>query len=237
MVLYGVLIFAAAFVGGALPMCLPWLDEGRLRLMVSLGAGLLLGMAMLHMLPEAVHMLPNTFAYFFLAGFLLLLLLERFVMVHACEEHGCDFHTVGLAAFLGLTVHGAVEGFALASTANIAGLAPLVFIAILAHKVPAGVALTSILRLSKRSRARVWAFIVGVAASGPLGILLATLVLERTHLPNAAGVLLALSAGTFLYVAACDLLPEMHRSSSHKLSRLGLFVLGIVISVVSAFAE
>jgi zinc and cadmium transporter len=236
-VLYAVLIFLAAFLGGALPMCLPWLDEARLRLTVSLGAGLLLGMALLHMLPEAVHLIPSTFAYFFMGGFLLLLLLERFVMVHACEEHGCDFHTVGLAAFLGLTVHGAVEGFALASTAHVEGLAPLVFIAILAHKLPAGVALTSILRLSKRSRRQTWAFIIGVAASGPLGILLATVVLERTHLPNAAGILLALSAGTFLYVAACDLLPEMHRSSSKKLSRLGLFLLGVAISVLGAFAE
>ena len=237
MVLYGVLIFLAAFAGGALPMCLPWLDEGRLRLTVSLGAGLLLGMAMLHLLAEAVHLIPETFAYFFLAGFLLLLLLECFVMVHACEEHGCDFHTVGLAAFLGLTVHGAVEGFALASTAHVEGLAPLVFIAILAHKLPAGVALTSILRLSKRSRAQIWTFIVGVAASGPLGIWLAAVVLEHTPLPNAAGVLLALSAGTFLYVAACDLLPEMHRSSSHKWSRLVLFLVGVAVSVLGALAE
>ena len=41
------------------------------------------------------------FGAWMMAGFLLLLVLERFMMVHACEEHGCDYHTVGLAAFVG----------------------------------------------------------------------------------------------------------------------------------------
>ena len=44
----------------------------------TLIAGLLLGMSFLHMLPEAAEMLPHTFAFWFLFGFLVLLVLERF---------------------------------------------------------------------------------------------------------------------------------------------------------------
>src|SRR5690349_567537 len=92
--IYGALIFSTALTGGLLPLFMPNADEDKLKLFVSLGAGLLLGLAFMHMLPEASKLLPERFGAWFLVGFVLLMVLERFIMVHACEEHGCDYHTV-----------------------------------------------------------------------------------------------------------------------------------------------
>ncbi|NBT58593.1 hypothetical protein EBT16_07400 [bacterium] len=235
LVLYGISIFASAFLGGLAPLLIPAKNDHHLKLLVSLGAGLLLGMSFLHMLPEASHLLPGSFGLWFLMGFVILLILERFIMIHACDEHGCHYHTVGIAAFLGLTVHGIIEGLALGSSLVLPHLAMLVLVAIMAHKAPSGFALTSILRLAGKSKSQILLFSFGVALSGPLGLLLAYFFLRTQEYQNAAGCLLALSAGTFVYIGACDLLPEIHRASEEKLKRLAFFLLGLFISYGSGF--
>jgi zinc and cadmium transporter len=233
MLLYGSLIFATAFSGGAIPLLIPAFRDELLKHFVALGAGLLLGMAVLHMLPEAVHLLPDSFAIWFLAGFLILFVLERFIMVHACEETHCHYHTIGIAAFAGLAVHGLIEGFALASTLIATQVGPLVLLAILAHKVPAGVALTSILRLGDRNAKQILLFVSGVALSGPIGLVLAYGILSHEQVSAPAGILLSMSAGTFLYIAACDLIPEVHRTDKDKGLRLALFFVGIALAWLS----
>ncbi len=235
--LYALLIFLASLAGGLLPLFISAKSEKKLKLAISFGAGLLLGMAFIHMIPEAAALAPNEFGYWLMGGFVLLLILERFVMVHACEEHGCHYHTVGVAAFAGLTVHGLLEGFALGSTLYISGLAPLILLAILSHKLPAGFALTSILRLAKRSPRQILLFVVGVSLSGPIGLGLSLGILEIEHLPSVTGSLLALSAGSFVYIGACDLLPELHRENKEKIPRLVCFLIGIVLSALSGLFE
>lgn len=230
---YSLSIFVTAFLGGLIPLLVPPHDDHKLKLVVSLGAGLLLGIAFLHMLPESAHLLPHSFGIWFLGGFVLLLVLERFVMVHACEEHGCHYHTVGVTAFLGLAIHGIIEGMALASSLVLPELSMLVLLAVLSHKAPSGFALTSILRLAGKSKWEVILFSAGVALSGPLGLLIAYFFLKNHTYQSTAGALLALSAGTFFYIGACDLLPELHRASGERFKRLTAFLFGLVISFAS----
>ena len=136
----------------------------------------MLGAAFFHMLPEAVHLGGPDVIPWAVAGFLFLFLLERFVLVHVCAEPGpserllghpappphglrehaghdhaheatgCDVHTLGLAAFVGLSLHTLVDGFALGAAQSDPALGLLVFVAILAHKIPSSVSLTAILR-------------------------------------------------------------------------------------------
>ena len=235
LILYGSLIFITAFAGGVFPLMLSSGRDNHLKLLISFGAGLLLSMAFLHMIPESFKMIPSHAGLWLLIGFCLLLFLERFVMVHACEEHGCNYHTVGVAAFLGLTTHGVIEGFALASSQMVSHLGPLVLMAILSHKGPAGIALTSILKLSGKKSNQILLFVIGVALSGPLGIALAYLILHSNQYINTAGILLSLSAGTFLYIGACDLLPELHRSNDEKLKRLVAFFVGLLVTFISGY--
>jgi zinc and cadmium transporter len=229
---YGSLIFLASLIGGLIPLKIAAKRQNTLKLAVSFGAGLLLGMAFLHMVPEAAE-LNAQFGYWFLAGFVLLLVLERFIMVHACEERGCHYHTVGIAAFAGLTVHGLLEGFALGSTLFASGLAPLVLVAVLSHKIPAGFALSSILRLASLTKRQIVLFVTGVSISGPLGLLLSLVILKHENMPSVSGSLLALSAGSFIYIGACDLLPELHRENKQKIARLGCFFVGLFLSALS----
>ena len=235
LMVYALLIFLTSIIGGILPL---YVREARkkdliLKRFVSLGAGMLLGMAILHMLPEASRQLPESYAAWFLLGFVILLVLERFIMVHACEEDSCHYHTIGITAFVGLTVHGFIEGLALGSSMYVASLAPLVFVAIISHKIPSSFSLTSILAMSQSlKRTQIIWFLIGVSISIPFGMFVAYfLLVQQTN--AATAILIAVSAGTFLYIATCDLLPELHKEDSNRMAKLYYFFVGLLLSYFS----
>ena len=232
-IVYSGIVFISAAIGGLIPLFIRNASDKKLQIFVSFGAGVLLGMAFLHMIPEASELLDHHFGAWFLIGFLVLLILERFVMVHDCEEHGCHYHTVGVAAFTGLTIHGLIEGFALTSSFLVSEIGFLVLLGIVAHKIPAGVALTTLLKLSGKSTKQIWLFTLGVSLSVPAGSAIAYLFLKNESINNSAGLLLAMSSGTFVYIGACDLLPELHKEDSEKMKRLAAFLLGLLLCYLS----
>jgi zinc and cadmium transporter len=99
------------------------------------------------MLPEAVELGGARTLPAVLLGFLALYLLERFVLIHICgepgmnqalstatvhhphqhpghvhgDEAGCEVHTLGLAAWVGMSIHTMVDGFALGAANHEAG--------------------------------------------------------------------------------------------------------------------
>lgn len=235
LILYSFLIFGTTVGGGFIPLLIPDKHEDALKLFISLGAGLLIGMAFLHLIPEAAELAPQVFGLWALVGFVLLLALERFFMVHACEEHGCNYHTVGMAAFAGLAIHGVIEGCALGSSQLATGLGPFIFLAILVHKAPSAFALASILKLAGRTKRGITLFLMGVGLSVPIGMWIAYALLQSEKLPMTAGILLSMSAGTFIYIGACDLLPELHRTDKDKVLRLGAFGVGLLCSFLSGY--
>jgi zinc transporter ZupT len=103
------------------------------------------------------------------------------------------------------------------------------------HKAPSAFALASILKLAGKSRQVIGIFLVGVGLSVPLGMWLAYALLKSEKLPMTAGILLSMSAGTFIYIGACDLLPELHRTDKDKLLRLGAFGVGLLCSFLSGY--
>ena len=85
---YCALIVAASLTGGLLPWLVK-LTHRRMQLMMSFVGGLMLGVAMLHLLPHAVAkgVTFDTAAWWALGGLLAMFLLIRVFHVHA-HEHG-----------------------------------------------------------------------------------------------------------------------------------------------------
>ena len=87
-VLFGLLMSAIALVG-ALTLVLKESTLERLLLpMVAFAAGTLIGGALFHMLPAAVGLMENDLALYvwFVAGFVVFLLLEQLLMWHHCHR-------------------------------------------------------------------------------------------------------------------------------------------------------
>ena len=228
--LYSSLIVLAALVGGLIPV----VGLGRTRSeWLAFAAGLMMGAAFFHMLPEAFE--QGGYLAFTLVpvGFLFLFVLERFVLTHVCEEpDDCAEHTgenaaLGWTAFLGLSAHTIFDGVALGS-AVLSGAGLTAFVAITAHKIPSSVSLASILKSERLPTSRILARVALLGAMVPLGAFAYLGLNSLVNLENLSPKALAFSVGTFLYVAVADLLPTATRHA-HKgrLKHVGLLILGL----------
>lgn len=239
---YAAAILVGSLAGGALPLL------GGMRrsdTLLSFSAGVMLGAGFIHMLPEAVEGAGYKVVPFVLVGFLSLFLLERFVLVHVCAEPGpapgapghgqpghdhahgatgCQVHTLGLAAFLGLSLHTLVDGFALGAASHEAGLGFLVFLAILAHKVPSSFSLSAILAAEGWSRPRALLMNGAFALMVPAGAAIYVALSSAFPVDAFTSYALAGSAGTFLHLALSDILPDLHRRGVPR-GRLSLALL------------
>jgi zinc and cadmium transporter len=199
-----------------------------LALLLSFSAGVLLGAVFFHMLPE-ISVLSEYVGWPILAGFLLIFVLERFVFVHACEERTCDIHQMGIPAFLGISLHSLLDGLALGAGLMLPQLGPVVLLAVIIHKMPDGISITSILLAAGWSRQRVAALSLVFSLTTPAGALLAYLFF-RSLAPENIAIAIGISAGTFLAIATADILPQVHRIEERNPLTLLFLVLGLGVS-------
>ena len=231
LIIYSVSIVVVAWVGGLIPLYF----RGKrkvIHLFVSFGAGVLLAAAFLHMIPDAARYIGPRLGLPILLGFLTLYILEKFIMTHPCPSEHCDYHRVGVSAFIGLSLHSLITGMALGAGILVPKLGFVVFLAVILHKLPASLSLSSLFIKEHYTNARLFAYLTAFSLMVPLGAVSTYFFFENTS-TTALGYLIAFSAGTFLHVAADDLLPEVHQHSHERVSRLisffaGLFVLWLV---------
>jgi zinc and cadmium transporter len=182
----------------------PWL--------VSYAVGALLGVALLALLPEALSELPPRSVFgTLLAGILLFFILEKLVLLRHCHTNECVVH--GAAAplvLIGDGFHNFIDG-AIICTAVLTSVPVGVntAIAVAAHEIPQEVGDVAILLASGYSRGRALLLNIVSGASGIVGALLAFLAVNVV--PDIRPYILAISAGSLLYIAMSDLIPDLHR--------------------------
>jgi ZIP family zinc transporter/zinc and cadmium transporter len=186
-------------------------STAALKTFVAVGAGFMLGVAFLDVLPEAQR-LTDAALPIALAGYLLIHLFEHCLVPHFHFGAETPLHedvlsrAGGTGALVGLTLHAFFDGLSIASGFLVsAPLGILLFVAILLHKLPEGFTLASILLLTGRSPRTAVIATVWLAAATVAGA--AAMDAARVHL----GTGLALAAGAAVYVAASDLVPEANR--------------------------
>ena len=238
LILYGLVAGLFSLVGG---IALVWRADLAKRIMIPLlafAAGSFLGVSFLDLLPEAVESVKEPHFVFMavLFGFFVFFLLERF-LTHRFHEPtstaGHSEHTEAIAwlVVIGDSLHNLLDGvvIALVYIANpVLGLPTA--LAIAAHELPQEIGDFSILLDRGWSKSKViW---VNVASSllGLVGIGIGYYGgnLLSGYLPY----LLAMVAGIFIYIATCDLIPEVQDRAQHRHSFkiLGAFLFGLVLT-------
>jgi ZIP family zinc transporter/zinc and cadmium transporter len=125
---------------------------------------------------------------------------------------------VGVWALVGLIPHAFFDGVAIAGGFLASPeLGFLIFMAVLLHKVPTGVALASIMLASGSSRRQALQGVGVTSAAMVLGALITPVVEWLTHYG------FALAAGVTIYVAASNLIPESQREHGWQVPT-GIFV-------------
>jgi zinc and cadmium transporter len=235
---YSLIIVLGALVG-ALAVVVTQ-KPTRLVTFLAFAAGVMFGAAFFHMLPEAYH--DGGFWAFALvpAGFVFLMVLERYVLTHACEEppeceehvHG---HALGLTAFLGLSAHTLFDGIALGSAVK-EGVGLMALLAITSHKVPSSLSLASILKTEGKSSAHILGYATAYGLMVPVGAALYFAFDAVLRFQRLAPLALSFSAGTFLYVAVSDLLPHVNRHGKDNKGR-NLVALAVGLLLMLALAR
>jgi len=181
--------------------------------LISLAAGLLLANAFLRLLPEAIK-LTSFWPFCLLIAIVLFYLLEQAVIIHSCREEHCENHAMGLMSLAGLTFHSLVDGLAIGVSFEAGfGIGLVSSAAIIFHKIAEGGCTYSLLIYDDKLKNRALLFSWLVALATPVGALLAYGFLRQAP-ASSLGILLALAAGSFIYISASDLLPATHKKSS-----------------------
>ena len=206
--------------GGGVLIASPLLlldDSVRLRIvpgLISYAVGTLLGVALLALVPEALEALPAPAALgALLAGILGFFMLEKLVIWRHCHTADCDAHDSSAALILiGGGLHNFTDG-AIVGAAVLTSL-PLgitTALAVAAHQIPQEVGDYAILLDAGYSRRRAFAMNALSASTCALGAVAVYAAASWT--PTALPYVLAVAAGSFLYVAMSDLIPGLHRDA------------------------
>jgi ZIP family zinc transporter/zinc and cadmium transporter len=200
------LIAAAANVAGAAAVTTrrAW-STRTLELLIALAAGFMLSVALADLIPEAITRDGERGALFILAGFLLVHLTQHALVghFHFGEETHAVSRRVSVSALAGLLLHTFGDGVAIASGFIVSPqLGVLVFGAIFLHKLPEGLAISSLMLAAGGTRA------AALAAAALLGVATIAGVLLTNSFGPLAHYGLALSGGVTLYVGASNLIPE-----------------------------
>ena len=182
----------------------PWL--------VSYAVGALLGVALLALLPEALTLLAPTSVFgTLLAGIMLFFVLEKLVLLRHCHNGECEVHAATAPLVLiGDGLHNFIDGAIIcAAVMTSVPLGVNTAVAVAAHEIPQEVGDVAILLASGYSRGRALLLNVISGASGIVGALVAFVAVQVV--PSIQPYVLALAAGSLLYIAMSDLIPDLHR--------------------------
>jgi len=226
---------AAAFTiaGGSLPLVRKQLGERGISLLVAFSAGVLLSAGINDMFPESFKLASGTATIGVSAGFLLLYLIEKVTMVHACREQGCKVHPFGFFALVGIGFHTMLDGFSIAVSGEArATLGLVVAFAVLAHSFPSGVSVASVMLSCGYRRSKAWWVLILLALQAVLGAVIGLFFAGASD--QALGIAIGLSAGTFLYISTSDLLPIAHETNWRDYNVPAAFTLGFGLMLVTA---
>lgn len=222
------LLLIASVVLGCLVVLIIKPKNNHTRLLLSFSGAYLLSVTVLHLLPEVyVNVGTDTFkiGIFILTGIIIQSVLESF---SKGAEHGhIHVHTeqnkFPLLLFLSLCVHAFSEGVPIHD-----GTTNLLW-AIVVHKVPIAIVLTSFLIHSKYSKRTTVLFLAAFALMSPLGVFMADKVEFFTIYQTE---ITALIIGVFLHISTIILFES---SSNHKfnLQKFIAIILGILLTVFS----
>lgn len=232
-ILFTLLGSVVSLVGGVLLLTREKFALKISHFLSSFAAGAMLGAAFFDLLPEAAHEAEHINVFLWtLIGMLTFFLLERFIhWFHHHHDHKVtrDKSVVSLVT-LGDSLHNFIDGVVIAATFMVSiPLGIVTTLAVAAHEIPQEIGDFGIL-LHKGLR-RTQILILNVASS--LAALLGALITYSSgeSIEGILPIFLSLAAGFFIYIAASDLIPEIHNEEKRKTAVIEtlLLLLGVLV--------
>lgn len=209
-----------------------------LLFLLSISVGVLLATVFLDFIPETYeHGHAEAAALYIMLGFLVMFILEKFVHYQhnkKCEHSDCGHaHAYHLAPvnLIGDGVHNFIDGLVIAGayavniTLGIAATISIIF-----HEVPQEIADFGVLLYSGMSKKKAVIFNFLSAATAILGTIIGLVLIGKVH--DFTHFIIPFAAGNFIYIAASNLLPQLHRHCKLKDTVLHLIAILIGIGLI-----
>ena len=223
-------------------------------LLVSFAVGAMLGGAVIHLIPHAFAALGDlTAGLLVLGGVLVFFVLEKFL--HWRHDHGVavaaaevevaaalDVERPAIQPFatmnlVGDAAHNLIDGAVIAAAYLVSIPAGIVTtVAVMLHEIPQEIGDFGVLVYGgyEPKKALLYNFVSGLAAV--VGAVLALAI--GSQVEGFADVLLPITAGSFIYVAGSDLIPELHHHHSYPATKsvwqLVMILLGVGVMLLPA---
>lgn len=201
---------------------------------VPFAAGVLITVSILGLLPEAVDLIgENTFLIVLITFFAVYLFENLFFEVHHHDEHqhSRSYKSAVPLVIVGDTIHNFIDGVAIGASFLVnPGLGLVTAISTFLHEVPHEIGDFGILLKAAWKRRDIIVINVISASATIVG---AFTLFAFPENPALLGILLAISAGMFLYLGASDFLPHIEKPEGGKLKAILPLVLGVVIMVAT----
>jgi len=230
----GLVAAAGNLIGGYFVVRKEW-PRQYLQYFLALGAGYMLAVVFVEILPQSVHLAGQNAFLYVLIGFFLIHLFEHTIAPHfhfGEETHHQEFERrhARRAVLLGLAIHAFFDGVAIAAGFLISTwLGTAIFVAVFLHKLPEGFTVASMVLASGQSRGDAIRAAAALGGSTLLGVALTGVFSGQLQYA------LPLAGGVTLYVAGTDLLPEINREPNWRMAFLvflGLAILLILHKVI-----
>src|SRR5437660_7535101 len=215
--LLGLLAALGNLVGGYFVVRKHW-PRQYLQYFLALGAGYMLAVVFVEVIPESVRLSGESALLYVLIGYFLVHLFEHTLAphFHFGEETHCEevsHYHARTSVLVGMTIHTFFDGVAIAAGFLVSTwLGAVMFFAVFLHKLPEGFTVASVVLASGQGKRN------AILAAGLLGVATVAGVALTTSLQGPLKYALLLSGGVTLYVAATYLLPEGNRDPNGGLA-------------------
>jgi len=195
--------------------------------LVGFASGTLLGGAFLHLLPDAITENAEIAFYYVIIGIVSFFALEKFLYWRHCHEKECPIHMFAYLNLIGDGIHNFIDGMVIAATFMFSfNLGFATTLAVIFHEIPQELGDFGVLVYGGFSRRKALAYNFISALTAILGALTTYFL---AYLQSIETLLVPFAAGGFIYIAATDLMPELHKKTqtSDSLIQLLVILLGI----------
>lgn len=228
---FGIAASLATLLGGSLALGF----QRRITLILGLAAGVVLGVALFDLIPEALAMAQGIYApttiFFFVAIGLGSYLAFTRVLGAAGERMARWRNHLGPAS---LTMHSFLDGMGIGLAFQVSPeIGWAVALAVLTHDLADGINTVSLsLSNTEQATAKRWLYVNGAA---PLAGVFAGLV---TRIPEyLLTPLLAMFGGAFLFIGACELVPRSYALDPRLRVTAAILVGMILMMIVTEAAK
>ncbi|MFA5357129.1 MAG: ZIP family metal transporter [Candidatus Omnitrophota bacterium] len=210
-----------------------------LLVLIGFSAGALIGGAFLHLLPEALEETEAQAVFLYLiAGFVAFFILERYFHWRHCHKGVCSIHAFTYLNLVGDAIHNFTDGLVIGASFIVnVHFGVVTTLVIIMHEIPQEIGDFGVLVYGGFSKLKALYYNFFTALTCVLGTVAGYFICANTR--SFSPVLLPFTAGGFIYIAACDLVPELHKQEDLRksASAMAAFLCGIFLVLFARMAH